>query len=326
MKLFLHVGPHKTGTTLIQKTMLDNQAFLLQKGVFYPKQFMRIFGHHDFRNKLLEFNLTDEDIAFLEQANKNIVLSSEDFISLGQKHFQYLKERLNRFDIEVIYAWRRSSRKMFSIWQEIVKHGGTETFFEYNFQHVASPATSAMLSPDVKLRVFANVFGKNRIKIIDYDAAATDDNLLATFFNLVGINDISELKIPIEDKNANNKALSYYNSELLRAINYYFAKKKGIHGSAVRLAFTEHKESLDKAILNPLLDIIKSNSVEVNADKFFIDQRSERIMTENYADCMVNYRKNDLNNRFTVSKQDWLLDSNAFELFKALSSELSHFL
>lgn len=35
MKLYLHVGPHKTGTTLIQKTMLDNQGLLLQQGVFF---------------------------------------------------------------------------------------------------------------------------------------------------------------------------------------------------------------------------------------------------------------------------------------------------
>lgn len=37
MKLYLHVGPHKTGTTLIQKTMLDNQGLLLQQGVFILK-------------------------------------------------------------------------------------------------------------------------------------------------------------------------------------------------------------------------------------------------------------------------------------------------
>jgi len=326
MKLYLHVGPHKTGTTLIQKTLLDNQQAIFRKGLFYPKQFIRIFGHHEFRSKVEAFQLTDDDVRFLEHAGKDILLSSEDLISLSQQHFEYLKDRLSTFEIEIIYAWRRGSKKMFSIWQEIVKHGGTETFFEYHFSHIAKPGTSAMLSPDVKLNMFSRVFGKQNIKIIDYDAAAEQDNLLELFFGLVGITQTEELVVPLSDKNASNRSLTFYDSELIRALNCVFAKIKNIHGPAVRVAFNENRDKLSQDKLNSLLDIIKQDCINVNADKYFIDQRSEKVMCDNFAECIVNYKQNSLSTTFNVSGQKWLVDSKAFALVHSVSEELSHFL
>ena len=37
MDLFLHIGPHKTGTTAIQTAFADNAAALRRRGVLYPK-------------------------------------------------------------------------------------------------------------------------------------------------------------------------------------------------------------------------------------------------------------------------------------------------
>ncbi|MEZ7228429.1 hypothetical protein NO989_16840 [Alteromonas sp. DY56-G5] len=326
MKLFLHVGPHKTGTTLIQKTMLDNQGILLQQGLFYPKRFFRIFGHHLFRDKLLEKRLSDEDVAFLEHTGKNVLLSSEDLISLSEEHFLYLKERLANFDIEVIYAWRRTNKKLFSIWQEYVKHGGQDTFFEYHFPHIARPATSGMLSPDVKLNMLARVFGKPNISIIDYDAAAKADNLLDLFCKKVGLSNASTLNVPLKDKNASNKSMRFAESELLRAFNCYFAKTSGLTGVTVRLAFNEHRERLDQQVLGELLKIIESDAVYVNADRYFIDQRSENILKSEFASCLLNYEENPLSHSFNISSQKWLVDKNASTLFETLAKQLQAFL
>lgn len=326
MKLYLHVGPHKTGTTLIQKTMLDNQGLLLQQGVFYPKNFVTIFGHHDFRNKIQDEAITDEDVLFLEHTEKNVLLSSEDFISLNEKNFRYLKQRLSNFDIEIIYSWRRGNKKMFSIWQEYVKHGGQDTFFEYHFPHLARPATSAMLSPDIKLQSFARVFGKNKVKIIDYDAAAEADNLLELFFSIIQVSDTKEFKIPLQDENASNKSLKYYESELLRALNTFFAVNKEISGSQVRIAFNEHRAKLDPDIINDLFELIKNDIIEVNADKYFIDQRSEKVMSDKFVGCIANYQENKLINSFTLSSQKWLLRSDAQMKIKQLAEELCEYL
>lgn len=326
MKLYLHVGPHKTGTTLIQKTMLDNQGLLLHKGLFYPKGFLSIFGHHEFRNKVKGREITEDDVSFLKHTGKNVLLSSEDFISLNEDDFRYLKERLVDFEIEVIYAWRRANKKLFSIWQEYVKHGGQDTFFEYHFPHIARPATSGMLSPDVKLSMLARVFGKTNISIIDYDAAAKADNLLELFCRLVGLEDSSELTVPLQDKNASNKSMKFHESELLRALNCHFAQTMNMTGVAVRLAFNEYKTQLDQKLLQDLLAIIEKDVIHVNADKYFIDQRSENLLTSKFEPCLVNYEENLLLNSFGVSSQKWLVGERARSMFESLANQLQKFL
>ena len=325
MKLYLHVGPHKTGTTLIQKSMLDNQWLLLQKGLFYPIGFLTIFGHHEFRNKVKEREITDDDISFLKHTGKNVLLSSEDFISLNEDDFRYLKERLGDFEIEVIYAWRRANKKLFSIWQEYVKHGGQDTFFEYHFPHIARPATSGMLSPDVKLSMLSRVFGKNNISIIDYDAAAKVDNLLDLFSGLVGLKDASELTVPLQDKNASNKSMKFHESELLRALNCRFALTSYVTGVAVRLAFNENKAQLNQNLLQDLLKIIEKDVIHVNADKYFIDQRSENVLTNKFEHCLVNYEESLLVNSFSISSQKWFVDERARSMFESLSNQLRKF-
>lgn len=326
MKLYIHVGPHKTGTTLIQKTMLDNQGLLLQKGLFYPKGFLSIFGHHEFRNKVKGREITEDDVSFLKHTGKNVLLSSEDFISLNEDDFRYLKERLVDFEIEVIYAWRRANKKLFSIWQEYVKHGGQDTFFEYHFPHIARPATSGMLSPDVKLSMLARVFGKTNISIIDYDAAAKADNLIELFCGLVGLEDSSELAVPLQDKNASNKSMKFHESELLRALNCHFAQTMNTTGVAVRLAFNEYKTQLDQKLLQDLLAIIEKDVIHVNADKYFIDQRSENVITNKFEPCLVNYEENLLLNSFGVSSQKWLVGERARSMFESLANQLQKFL
>lgn len=323
MKLYLHVGPHKTGTTLIQKTMLDNQGLLLQKGLFYPKGFLSIFGHHEFRNKVKGREITEDDVSFLKHTGKNVLLSSEDFISLNEDDFRYLKERLVDFEIEVIYAWRRANKKLFSIWQEYVKHGGQDTFFEYHFPHIARPATSAMLSPDIKLKMFARVFNKKNIKIIDYDAALKTDSLLDTFFGLLKVENYESFSIPTKDKNASNKSLDFFESELIRALNVYYFRAKGIEGPEVRLAYTEHKQLLNQENLKYLLQQISSDAISVDASKYFVDQRSEKVMKETFMSQIVNFEENPLLSEFNVSSQKWLLDPHNYKLFANLCNELS---
>lgn len=323
MKLYLHVGPHKTGTTLIQKTMLDNQGLLLQRGLFYPKGFLTIFGHHELRDKVKAREITDDDVSFLKHTGKDVLLSSEDFISLSEEDFKYLKERLVDFEIEVIYAWRRANKKLFSIWQEYVKHGGQDTFFEYHFPHIARPATSAMLSPDIKLKMFARVFSKKNVKIIDYDAALHNDSLLDTFFGLVKINNYANFSIPTRDKNASNKSLDFFESELIRALNVYYFKVRGIEGPKIRLAYTEYKEYLNQEKLQYLLQQIKNDAIFVNASKYFVDQRSEKVMRDTFISQIVNFEENPLLSEFNVSSQKWLLDTHNYKLLSDLCNELS---
>ena len=102
--LYLHVGPHKTGTTSIQKFMLDNQAILFKSNLVYPKQFVKIFGHHDFRQVIAERRIDDQVKTFFNDNDHDFVLSSEDLISLNKEDFEYLRASLAPCKIVVIYT------------------------------------------------------------------------------------------------------------------------------------------------------------------------------------------------------------------------------
>ena len=288
-KLFLHVGPHKTGTTLIQKFMLDNQTKLLSSKLFYPKRFIRIYGHHEFRDRLKDMNLSSDDVNFLNQYAGDVLLSSEDFISLNDAHLEYLRSKFSNTKIIIIYAWRRASSKLYSIWQESIKHGGVENFFEYHHNHLASPAQSMMLSADLKLKMFCRIFGKQHVKVLDYNASAKNDTLISDFLSILGREPNEEYVFPENDLQAQNRSLAHTDTEIIRALNYMFRERKGLTGTAVRELYTENHARLDQESLGQLKTIIEKDSIKLDAGKYFIDQRSEKIITNLYADNTLNY-------------------------------------
>jgi hypothetical protein len=141
--LFLHVGPHKTGTTSIQNSFnvnpvlsKDNYFFL---GMRNPARIRDTFG---VRAGLREFRNTKSH-AFLERlrresqrSNKNLILSSEDFSLMlnardihGTHFFTLLQQALPRHDIQVAVGYRRYHEWLVSLYNEIHKvHKHGEAF------------------------------------------------------------------------------------------------------------------------------------------------------------------------------------------------------
>lgn len=51
-KLYIHVGPHKTGTTTIQRGLVSNKAALQDMGYHFPDVCFNYNGHHNLVNDL----------------------------------------------------------------------------------------------------------------------------------------------------------------------------------------------------------------------------------------------------------------------------------
>ena len=260
-KLYLHVGPHKTGTTLIQKVFLDNQSELLKNGLFYPKNYIRIFGHHHFRDLIKDRAVTELDKDFFKDIKSNVLLSSEDFISFSVEDFKYLKETFSQFDINIIYSWRRSSLKMYSIWQEIVKHGKSISFFEFYHEHIARPGQSYMLSADLQVSRFVNVFGQNNVHLIDYDKSSKDNNLLEVFFSIIGCEYKDSYLEGSKSKISSNVSLNSYDTEIIRVLNALMADKYNLTGNTVREIYLEYHSDLDGDIILKLTDLMNMHVV-----------------------------------------------------------------
>jgi hypothetical protein len=132
MKLVVHVGPHKTGTTAIQNMLSQNRRALLASGVFYPESITGRTGQHElawaikrWNLRLLHADLTNQQAVdylsmFLRDAvvaNANVlVLSSEDFSLLTQQEwdqfFDDITEAFARENLEIgecTITWTRRS-------------------------------------------------------------------------------------------------------------------------------------------------------------------------------------------------------------------------
>lgn len=318
---FLHVGPHKTGTTMIQKFLLDNRAMLFKDNLVYPKRFQSIFGHHDLRPTLLEKRLTDEDVTFFDEAH-DFLLSSEDFISLDQQHFEYLQSRLESKQIVILFSWRRASLKLYSIWQETIKHGGTDSFFAYYHNHIARPAQSQMLSADLKLNMFAHVFGKQNVRILDYDAAARNKDLLKQFCSMINIDWRDDFIVAEDNKEARNQSMDITDIEAIRALNYYFKSQWGITGATVRNLYVKNLNALDSHGLHELKAIISESIRVLTVGNYFIDNRGEKVMRERYSDNMINYEPNGELQSVRMATEDWLLTPRSQSLIKSIAEFL----
>ncbi len=319
---YLHVGPHKTGTTAIQRFLLDNQKLLFKSNIVYPKRFQSLAGHHDFRELLLNNSLCQGDIEFLGNQAHDFLLSSEDFISLGKASFEYLRSSLGSTKIVLIYAWRRASLKLYSIWQEVIKHGGTISFFSYYHDHLAYPAQSEMLSADLKLSMFCHVFGKDNVRVLDYDASSRNNRLLEDFLRIVGVGWDDSFVTSENDPNAINRSMCVTDIEIIRALNHIFKNRFDIHGGFVRINYIHQIEALKQVGLNRLKEIIGAYEQDITVGNYFIDRRCENIMTDKFHDNLFNYEPNTATNKLKIVQPEWIFDKEAQYLLNDLTNVL----
>ena len=129
--IILHIGPHKTGSTYLQKLMdnCNNDEF---KDVNFVNFGIELFGHHKFVNSLRGWNQLDPNsINKFIKPNKINIISSENFVFLNHNEVVKLKNSLSHFPIKIIYYYRDYINSWTSHWQELVKHGRDESFYEY---------------------------------------------------------------------------------------------------------------------------------------------------------------------------------------------------
>ena len=112
MKLYLHVGYPKTGTTAIQHFLYNNRECLKEAGYLYPDIGICDKAHHSLAISILEIDLpTTKHIrkynpvclrdSLVDSINsskcKNVVISSEFFNLYAQSNFVRKKKTLVKF-------------------------------------------------------------------------------------------------------------------------------------------------------------------------------------------------------------------------------------
>ncbi|MEQ8757964.1 MAG: hypothetical protein RID09_31210 [Coleofasciculus sp. G1-WW12-02] len=186
--VYLHIGTHKTGTSAIQKLLLNNREQLLSKGLFLP---LSKGSHH----KLIQKNDNDKDYglnaekweALLQeirsQESNNIVISSEDFFRLDSGLIPKLKDYLSNYETKIIVYLRRQDNYLISLYCQAVK---TAHHWDSLNQHILDNKYYADYYQ--RLEPWKQAFGKENLIVRVYEKDQLSNGLFNDFLKSIHIN------------------------------------------------------------------------------------------------------------------------------------------
>lgn len=169
MEIVLHIGPHKTGTTSIQK-FLKKYGRRIKKGFYYPS----VPEGHGPGHAVLAWQtlgLKDDlqpitplaDVISRAASNgvKRLVLSAEDFSIAFFTGMDKLVRAFDRYPVHLVCTFTPVARRVLSVWQEEVKHGAC-----YPSSDIPSfAANSPSLQPTL-VRRFTEALNPSRVSLI----------------------------------------------------------------------------------------------------------------------------------------------------------------
>ncbi|GAA1731112.1 hypothetical protein GCM10009809_28290 [Isoptericola hypogeus] len=235
--VFIHVGPHKTGSTYIQKQLRENAAVLAEHGVSYPDLKSPVYGHGALARRLRGWGppVTAEEMEALTD-QPTLVLSSENFVLLSEEQLRHLRATLAGHDITVVFTLRSLTKTLPSHWQETVKHGNPQTYLEYLARiHGWLEGSYEQVIPSTQLAKLAAVFGRDDLRLISYE---NSEDLFETFGRVV-LGTTSP--VFAGDGARVNPSYSAERVELVRQLNrrFHSAHKGRTPGRHLRMAYTE---------------------------------------------------------------------------------------
>ena len=313
MSTLIHIGPHKTGSTYIQKTLLNNKSILLENGFLYPDEhsWINIYGHHKVANRVGIFN-TDTSLynqlnSQIKNSNISLIISSECFDRWNSKSVKNLYDNIYG-EIKVIYFYRKSVEVFYSEWQENVKHGSAECFKSFILRHISKPSESLLINKKIILN---NWYQKNKnvnLSILDYDYLLLNKKDIVNEFSKCFLNNIDLVK----NNELVNKSLSIEKVELLRILNYFhirnnrsdFLKFRGAYLKMIEyhpyvdLFFNEIKSMICTLDISELYRVIEAINLQFEYDY------SDSFKTEIYNDSQ------DVKS-LSLACSDWVFNNKA---------------
>ena len=120
-KLFIHIGPHKTGTSSLQRFLFDNCRELLKLGVCYPTAHLDGYrAQHRFAFAVRQKPDPDDRqvpsreteigpiISEIKSSGADAaVISSEAFFVTNEPDIRFLHEQLRDFETVIVFYARR---------------------------------------------------------------------------------------------------------------------------------------------------------------------------------------------------------------------------
>ena len=249
--LHLHVGPHKTGSTYLQKRFRDNRGRLAEAGYLYPEVGMSAFGHHEVVNLYRGWALPEAEritagLAELAAGETNLLLSSENFIFLSENQLARLRDAFPGHTITVSFVYRSLAEIWPSHWQELIEHGEWLPFLDYlaTVMGALDRFDAGVVDPLVQLNKLAAVFGWESLVVIPYNSVSDAGGDLLPVF----LADALGLAVTLPGTNeAVNRSRTPETVEMIRLLNArFFAEHGKLPGIALRQRYLAERTHFEE--------------------------------------------------------------------------------
>ncbi|MEM0905976.1 MAG: hypothetical protein AAGJ94_01340 [Pseudomonadota bacterium] len=194
--VYIHIGPHKTGSTTIQHFLMGNTDLLRKRDDLHVCTTGRVWKGQNI-NLAWQFVNKDrrekdggswEDLTAEINASDSskFIVTSETFSRLRPKHVSTIATFLSGYNVYVIFYARRPEDRLHSRYTQLIK----------NMNEVDTPENyvTRMLSDDLIseihniLAVWADVFGDDAIKLrVQEKSQLVGGDLVSDFCDAVGV-------------------------------------------------------------------------------------------------------------------------------------------
>lgn len=225
----VHIGAPKTGSSAIQKFLLENRDTLAKNGYYYPKHGLDengISGGHSG----LGLSLINDDMqqaksffdAYITQAkekNLTLLLSAESLFNYHAKFY----ELVHGYDCRVIAFFREPLEALFSNYNQSVKR-------HFNTSHISKICENALQNKSFGssgiYKRWIELFGEEHVAILEYDLEYFKKfSIVEVFLSSLGVEQKAIEKIKPKKFEQVNKSYTLAELEFKRVLNHVLDKE-----------------------------------------------------------------------------------------------------
>lgn len=282
MKVYIHAGLDKSGSSAIQSSLGLNQRWLKDRGYCFPTAGRLFGGTHEglFKGddaacwEQLRDELNEADHAGMKAA----VLSFEGIHFIEERRLFRFKQYLRSFDLALIIYLRDQAEIIQSGFFQQVKQS------RMNLAIQSFRLVNAHLLPDTRnyenlLEKLRRVFGLNALDVRIYDREEfVDHNIVTDFFNALSLNVDDMFHFPARDV---NPSLDLPSVLLLNLVDRFFDDPQGRRNLINQLVVDIEKHGscdkyfLDKPDVEAIRDYYRTSNGNVLATFFSKSEESE---------------------------------------------------
>lgn len=226
VKLYIHIGTHKTASTTIQTALYNNRGYLENEGIVVlspPISFRTLMSSTTLNVDLSKDNLSlvNQVKQYPKNADLNFLVSFEGLSGdpiLGYKNSKIiakiLREMTLEFEVKIIIYLRRQDHFIESLYTQKIHEGESYSFHEFinKFDEFSFNWESLLDSYD-------NEFGKENLIVRKYDTEnlPKSNSILRDFGTIIG----SKYMQMIDNNESRNLGYSRDALEVARLTNPY---------------------------------------------------------------------------------------------------------